>query len=540
MKKNTDGGGKTNKKCSPMKQLKTIFLAIMLTYSSALASPFEDTMKAGVELQKAGQFAGAQAQFEKARAIEGITPEQSAQALLEISASLRKQTKWGPANEALEKVIRLEGVSGNTKVTAYLAIGNIWVNYGDWARVKAAYAEALKSPDISTEQKVTAEKAMIRALSNLEEHAGARLIMRSLLASGTNAATAEEQAIPQTVLKEFAPTQVLPEAERAALQVALAKTFMYERNYAEARAELTKAQSMPGLTDALKVEIQLLIALSYYDAGEYENAKPELLKVSEMPGAEVRPPWDGGRMAFVPGREARLRLHLRNLIPNDKKALKVLFIGSSHTLRGNIPEMVKTLADSAPPDRPRIVVGDYVKMGTSIKTFWNAGDSANTARGVIAAEPWDAVVFETFYNMNSEELLKYGTLFGDLIRGQKAKPVIYESPLPKAAEYPAKFQAFHDDNLTLVKSLKAPLAPSVKTWMNYLGPQPTPDRFAVLYDDWIHASPKGAYITACSIYAALTGFSPVGLAHPGLSEDEARPLQELAWEGFQESNSETR
>ena len=523
-----------------MTQLKTLFLAIMLASSNAHATPYEDAMKAGAELQKAGQFAGAQAQFEKALATDGITSGERARALLDISTSFGKQFKWVPANEALEKVLNLEGVSGNTKVTAYLAIGNIWVNYGDWARVKAASAEALKFPEISAEQKITAQKAMVKALSQLEEHAAARLIMRDLLASGANSQTTSEQALPRTVLKEFAPTQALPETERAALQIAIAKTFMHERNYAEARAELTKAQAMPGLTDALKVEIQLVIALSYYDAGDYENAKPELLKVSEMPGAEVRPPWDGGRMAYVPGREAMLRLHLRHLIPDDKKALKVLFIGSSHTLRGNIPKMVKTLANSAPPDRPRILVGDYVKMGTGINTFWNAGDSANTARGVIAAEPWDAVVFETFYNMNSGELLKYGTLFGDLIRSQKAKPVIYESPLPQAAEYPAKFQAFHNDNLALMKSLKASLAPGVKTWMNYLGPKPTPDRFAFLYDDWIHASPKGAYITACSVYAALTGFSPVGLAHPGLSEDEARPLQELAWEAFQESNSETQ
>ena len=284
-----------------MTQLKTLFLAIMLASSNAHATPYEDAMKAGAELQKAGQFAGAQAQFEKARATDGITPGERALALLDISTSFGKQFKWQPQNTS-------------------------------------------------------------------------------------------EQALPRTVLKEFAPTQALMETERAALQIAIAKTFMHERNYAEARTELTKAQAMPGLTDALKVEIQLFIALSYYDAGDYENAKP----------------------------------------------------------------------------------------------------------------------------------------------------VIYESPLPQAAEYPAKFQAFHDDNLALMKSLKAPLAPCVKTWMNYLGPKPTPDRFTFLYDDWIHASPKGAYITACSVYAALTGFSPVGLAHPGLSEDEARLLQELAWEAFQESHSETR
>lgn len=242
-------------------------------------------------------------------------------------------------------------------------------------------------------------------------------------------------------------------------------------------------------------------------------------------------------MGYVPAREAMLRLRLRNLAPEDKTTLKVLFIGSSHTMRGDIPALVMHLAASAPADRPRIIAGDFIRMGTTIDRFWNEGDTPDTSRGLIAAEPWDAVVFETFYTTTTDDLLKYGTLFADLIRSQKAKPVLYESPIAQASAYPEAYRAFHEDNVTLARALKTPVAPSVHAWMRYLGPKPTPAQFGAVYADWIHATPQGAYMSACCIYSALTGQSPVGLAHPGIPDSDADALQKAAWTAFEESNS---
>jgi hypothetical protein len=322
--------------------------------------------------------------------------------------------------------------------------------------------------------------------------------------------------------------------------VSIGKTLMLERNFQAARITFAKALAMPEVSDAIKADIQLQIGLSYYDVKDYERAKPELMKVLDMPGAGVRPPWDGGRIFYLPAREAMLRLRLRNLIPDDKRVLKVLFIGSSHTLREDIPGLVTKLAESASADKPRIIAGDFVRMGTTINTFWDAGDSPDTARGVIKAEPWDAVVFETFYNMKYDDLLKYGTLFTDLIRNSKASPVLYESPIAQASVYPDAYRKFHENNLRLAVALKAPLAPSVHAWMQFLGPHPTAEQFGTVYADWIHAAPKGAYMTACCIYSALTGFSPVGLAHPNLSDADAAVLQQAAWKAFQESNQSSK
>jgi len=49
--------------------------------------------------------------------------------------------------------------------------------------------------------------------------------------------------------------------------------------------------------------------------------------------------------------------------------------------------------------------------------------------------------------MSREDILKYGSLIFELIRSRNAKPVIYESPIAKAALYPEKFEKFHADNL---------------------------------------------------------------------------------------------
>ena len=489
-------------------------------FTTALEKAASGSEKAAALIGLGGTFASekdhpsARAEFEKALAIEGITPEQGAQALFKIASGYIDEKKDQPAIAALEKALAQKGVSNQTKLHAGILLGQTLLKY-PWvySRAREVFADILKSPEITTEQKVAAQTGQVKVLMGLKEYAEARGLMESLAANET----------------------VAPSI-RLSTRVSIGKTLMLERNFEAARIEFANALATPGVSDAIKADIQLQIGLSFYDAKDYERAKPELMKMFEMPGADVRPPWDGGRIFYLPAREAVLRLRLRNLIPDDKKVLKVLFIGSSHTLREDIPGLVTKIAESAPADKPRIIAGDYVRMGTTINTFWDAGESPDTARGVNNAEPWDAVVFETFYNMKYDDLLKYGTLFADQIRSGNARPVLYESPIAQASVYPDAYRQFHDNNVALATALKAPLAPSVHAWMQFLGPHPTAEQFGTVYADWIHAAPKGAYMTACSIYSALTGCSPVGLAHPNLSDADAAVLQQAAWKAFQESN----
>lgn len=493
----------------------------------------------GIAAAQAAQknITAAKAELTKALAVPDASHDVLGQALIALADLHAKQYQWLPAATALNKALALENLSGVMQYKAHMSLANIYTNYGNWTNVKAACLAALSTSGYTLEQKVGAQKLLAKALVNLREYADARAVMRQMLAGDADQVNADDQPIPRVVLDEYIAGKMLPVTQRAHLQMAISKTLIAERNFAEARTEFLHAMSMPGMTNALRAEAQLYVGLSYYEAGDNLHATPELLKVLDMPDAYARPAWDGGRMGYVPAREASLRLQFRNLLPDAPPTLKVLFIGSSHTLRQNMPQLVTQIAASAPDDQPRILAGDYIYMGTNIATFWNAGDAPDTVRGIIASEPWDVVVFETFYNMKLQDLTKYVTLFTELIRSRGATPVIYESPIAKASPYPDRFQQFHDDNLAVSRQLQVALAPGVAAWMQRLGSNPTAEQFGEVYADWIHASERGAYINATCIYAAITGRNPAGLYHPTeLSNDDAVSLQAVAWKAYSESN----
>ncbi len=535
--------------------LKFLIVTILMSVTfpvlpAASASPFSDAFQAAQELEMSGKFSEARARYEaagqaagsereqaaawigiggthaleknlpaalaayeSALRFEDVTAEEKGRALLGIADVHNAENKFVPMRETLENVLALDNLPGGIRIKAHLALGRLCTNYGDWAGVKRENETALALPGITLEDKTAAQQNLAKALINLQEYSAARALM-----------------------SELAANETLPADARRNAHFLIGKMLLLEKNYAEARNEFTKTLDMPDIPDALKAEIQLHIGLSYYDARDYQNAGPELKKVLDMPGASTRPPWDGARMGYVPSREARLRLHLGKLLPADGPLLKVLFIGSSHTLRGDLPDLVMQMAASSPAGRPRIIAGDYLRMGTTISTFWNAGEGTDTARGLIAAEDWDAVVFETFYSLKNEDLVKYGTQFAELIKSRNARAIVCETPIAQAKSYPEEYLKFHQNSQKLAEMLGAPVAPSVLAWMKFLGPEPTPDKIGEVYDDWIHATPKGAYLTACCIYAALTGFSPAGLAHPNLPEAEARILQQIAWDAYIESN----
>lgn len=87
--------------------------------------------------------------------------------------------------------------------------------------------------------------------------------------------------------------------------------------------------------------------------------------------------------------------------------------------------------------------------------------------------------------------------------------------------------------------------PVLYAWRLYLGENPSEeDRLSLYHSDGVHTSMKGAYLAACTIYAAITDSSPVGLAFDmsslawvdctgELSTQDARELQEAAWKAVQ-------
>jgi HEAT repeat protein len=99
-------------------------------------------------------------------------------------------------------------------------------------------------------------------------------------------------------------------------------------------------------------------------------------------------------------------------------------------------------------------------------------------------------------------------------------------------------------HVALSRDLQVPLAAAGKAWLSYWGEAPTAeDRLALYQADRQHPGVKGSYIYACTLHAALTGHTPVGLTHriPKQPEDavstaEARRFQEAAWRVHKDIN----
>jgi ubiquinone/menaquinone biosynthesis C-methylase UbiE len=228
-----------------------------------------------------------------------------------------------------------------------------------------------------------------------------------------------------------------------------------------------------------------------------------------------------------------------------RKELQVLFIGNSQIFYNNLPKTLEALADSAPADRPRIQTDRFVPGGASLERLWEAGDGKGTVRAKIAEKKWDFVIVQEIYNAKPASFDKYAPLFHELIQKQGARTILF-CTASVSTMYPKGFQDLLDMQLAMGKKLQVPVAAAGKAWLSFWGDKSTAEQRLDLYDkDKAHPGKKGSYIYACSLYAALTGKSPVGLTsllpnQPAetISPMEAKQFQEAAWRMHQETNPE--
>ncbi|MCE9530156.1 MAG: hypothetical protein K8T89_03320 [Planctomycetes bacterium] len=231
------------------------------------------------------------------------------------------------------------------------------------------------------------------------------------------------------------------------------------------------------------------------------------------------------------------------------KPIRVLFVGNSQVYYNHLHRIVEALAESAPKDWPRIITDARpsdrsVAGGSTLEKHWNRGSGKDTARGKITDEKWDYVIIQEFYSYASPESTdKYARLFHELIRENGAKMVLLCTS-HVFDKYPKGFQEIHDAHVALGRTLQVPVAAAGRAWMIYWGDNSTEEQRLDLFDkDRGHPGKKGSYIYACTLYALLTGRSPVGLTNRISNEPEntitpaqAMKFQEAAWQAHQETN----
>jgi hypothetical protein len=228
------------------------------------------------------------------------------------------------------------------------------------------------------------------------------------------------------------------------------------------------------------------------------------------------------------------------------KDLQVLFIGNSQIYFNDLPRTVEALSESGPEDRPRIKADRFVSGGASLERLWNAGDGKGTARAKILEKKWDYVILQDIYLVKPESFNKYAPMFHELIQKNNSRTILF-CTASVSQMYPKGFQELHDMHIALGKKLKVPVAAAGKVWLTCWGEMPTAEQRLAFYDaDKAHPGKKGSYIYACTLFAALTGQSPVGVTNriPKQPADtvtaaEAKQFQEAAWKVHQEVNPAT-
>lgn len=446
-----------------------------------------------------------------------ISPEARALQLVKLATVSLDKTDEASAMGFIQQVLQMPEVSEEAHSKARLLWSRIHLNYGDrisWQKVIDACRRILGSEGVSGSTRTQAKELLVPALLGLSQYSEARELLDGLRSD-----------------------EMLSPYERARHGMSLSRLYLLDRECARARSILA---GMLGpdeggrpynlFNNEDRAEFQLLWGVSYFEEGDNERALIELARVPGMPGQSSDSPQT---------REALVRLRVRKLVREDFPSMKVLFIGSSHTLRGNVPLLVEKIAASAPEGWPRISAAEHIRTGTGMRTFWDEGTALHAARGKIVAESWDAVVIETFFRYPTELMERYTGYYAELVQGRGAKLVLYESPVLRTTSYPEGFNVYHRENIRLGRMFGAAVAPSVSAWMHFVGERPSADALSELYADHIHATIKGAYMTACCLYSALTGCSPLERFHPQeISPEESLLLQSASWEAFRHTERE--
>jgi tetratricopeptide (TPR) repeat protein len=445
----------------------------------------------------------------RAMALPNLSEDTRGNFLFLLASTHTSELDEAPATERVEQILSLPSATGDLKARAHLILGKMLATFGglnSWTKAIERCNHALNLPALS--ESIQIEGRSLRA--------GIALQLRQF-----------EMAHADFL---FLATRSNP-AQSTASYLNAARALWMAQNFAEANRLLDQVQLAGAAPDSdLTADLLLLRGILQYDQNQLDQARSTLLAVCALPSQSP---------VSTPFREARLRLHLKKMVPAISPSMKVLFIGSSHTQRGNVPLLVEQLADSAPSHVPRIFAGEKTRMGTGMRSHWNEGDAPDTARGRLAAEPWDAVVVETFFRNPREDLALWTSRYLELVQNKGARLVLYESPAAKALPYPDGFREFHSNNLWLASQFAVTLAPCMDAWMRILGATPSEPDFRTLYADWIHATPQGAYLSACCIFSALTGCSAEGLFHPPeLPAQLALTYQRAAWSAFQQARGE--
>jgi hypothetical protein len=190
-------------------------------------------------------------------------------------------------------------------------------------------------------------------------------------------------------------------------------------------------------------------------------------------------------------------------VDDPTATLRVLFIGNSLTYANDLPDLVKTLADSAGVEKmyvETIAVPNY-----SLEDHWNGPD----ARRVIASGRWRYVVLQQGPSALAESrvlLLDYANRFAGEIRKAGARPALYMvwPSLSRSGDFDRVSESYR----LAAEAVDGALFPAGEVWRAAWRRDPN---LTLYSSDGLHPGAAGSYAAALAIFAGIYDRSPVGL-----------------------------
>ena len=226
-----------------------------------------------------------------------------------------------------------------------------------------------------------------------------------------------------------------------------------------------------------------------------------------------------------------------------------LFIGNSRTFYHHMPDMVRSIADSAGyPNKLEIVMD--AEPGVSLKTHM---DDPNTQ--ALLAQRWDHVVLQVLSSdqYSAERSGDTWDVAADLIReaqGKGSRPAMFvtwrytdqckdNEGMPKSATgiSPAGYANMHrniqEQHARLAASTGVDLVNVGLVWEDL---QSRPQSFT-LYDDCNHPSIYGSYLSALMFYGYFSKRDVADVTYEphGISADDAKALRLTVSQYFKEA-----
>ena len=204
---------------------------------------------------------------------------------------------------------------------------------------------------------------------------------------------------------------------------------------------------------------------------------------------------------------------------------RVLFIGNSLTEVNDLPAMVLAMATAEGLDWD---VQAQLLGGASLEDHWRSG----AAQVRIQSGHWDAVVMQQGPSSLPESranLRQWAREFDELVRAAGGRSALY-MVWPEHERF-AWFDRVRDSYALAARDVSGWFLPAGEAWRAAW----RDDRSLALYGaDGFHPTAAGTYAAALTIFAGLSGRSPLGLSAPAtVDPTTAERLQQAAQEALE-------